>query len=244
VPYHYVTKAQFDDAISRGELTVEQGVFVQAIVPGGAAASLTIPKGSQITAVDGKSVTIPPDVIRFQEGKTSVVYTLISPKGHVQSTVTVPLRDGKAGIALADSSIQANGRSLQRSLLLASRETVFMTEQTVRGILNLFYTLLTRFHVPAGITGIVGIYGLTSSAVQEGFMTYLQLVALLSLSLAILNVLPLPALDGGRFLFVLAEVITRRPLNQRFELMVNAIGFFLLISLIVIITFNDVLQLF
>lgn len=75
-------------------------------------------------------------------------------------------------------------------------------------------------------------------------MTYLRLVALLSLSLAILNVLPLPALDGGRILFVLAEMVLRRPLNQQFELMVNAIGFFVLIGLILIITFNDVIHLF
>lgn len=119
-----------------------------------------------------------------------------------------------------------------------------MTVQTVKGMRNLFQSLATRGHVPEGITGIVGIAVLTHSSVQEGFMTYLRLVALLSLSLAILNVLPLPALDGGRLLFVLAEMILRRPLNQRFEIVTNAIGFFLLIVLILIITFNDVIHLF
>lgn len=119
-----------------------------------------------------------------------------------------------------------------------------MTDQTVRGIFSLIKSLATRAHVPEGITGIVGIWGLTYTSVQEGFMTYLRLVALLSLSLAILNVLPLPALDGGRLLFVLVEMVIRRPLNQQFELITNAVGFFLLIALILIITFNDVIHLF
>ncbi len=123
-------------------------------------------------------------------------------------------------------------------------ETVFMTQQTVMGLANLVETLVSKLHVPEGITGIVGIAVMTHGSVQHGFMSYLRLVALLSLSLAILNVLPLPALDGGRVMFVIIEAIIRRPLNRRFELLTNAIGFCFLISLIVVITFNDIIHLF
>lgn len=242
VPYHY-TKVQLEDAIARGELVVDKGVFVQALIKGGAADTVGVPKGSAILSVDNHPVTTPEEVIAFQKGKASVAYMLRVTTGKTV-TMTVPLTDGKAGIALADSSIRSNTRPLLRSVVVAWNEMMFMTVQTIKGIYNLFHTLLTRLNVPEGITGIVGIYGLTSSAVQEGFMTYLQLVALLSLSLAILNILPLPALDGGRLLFVLAEIVIRRPLNQRFELLTNMIGFFLLIALIVIITFNDVIHLF
>jgi regulator of sigma E protease len=119
-----------------------------------------------------------------------------------------------------------------------------MTKQTVIGLKQLVVTLVTRARVPEGITGIVGIAVLTHGSVESGFMSYLRLVALLSLSLAILNVLPLPALDGGRLLFVLIEAILRRPLNRRFEVMTNALGFVFLISLIVVITFNDIAHLF
>ncbi|MBM3230787.1 site-2 protease family protein, partial [Candidatus Peregrinibacteria bacterium] len=66
----------------------------------------------------------------------------------------------------------------------------------------------------------------------------------LSLSLAVLNVLPFPALDGGRVLFVLAEAIRRRPLNRRLEVVTNAVGFTILILLIVLITFHDIVSLF
>ena len=85
---------------------------------------------------------------------------------------------------------------------------------------------------------------MTHASVQEGFSTYLRLVALLSLSLAILNILPLPALDGGRLLFVLVEAIGRRPVNRRFEMTTNALGFAFLILLILLITYHDIIRLF
>jgi len=215
-------------------------------LPGGSAAKAGVVKDSAIQSVDGKSVAKPEDVIAFQKDKTRVTYVLMEGKEKKLRTVSVDLKDGKSGIAISPfaAKLSAPVRSLGIAVPMAFKESTFMSVQTVKGITNLVRSLALHGHVPEGITGIVGIAVLTYSSVQEGFMTYLRLVALLSLSLAILNVLPLPALDGGRLLFVLVEVLMRRPLNQRFELMVNAIGFFLLISLIIIITFNDVIHLF
>jgi regulator of sigma E protease len=105
-------------------------------------------------------------------------------------------------------------------------------------------SLFMRTGVPEGITGVVGIVVLTHDSVQEGFMHYLRLVALLSLSLAIFNILPFPALDGGRLMFVLYEAIARRPAPRHFEMTVNAIGFGLLLLLIAIITYHDIARLF
>lgn len=244
VPYHYVTQQQFDEAVQLGEMTYRTGVFIKDVAKGGAADAVQVSRGSEIISIDGTLVTTPKDVIKMQAGKTSVTYALRDTKTGKESMVELTLIDSKSGIVLADSIIEARYRSWKRSFALSAREMSFMTVQTLNGMRNLFSTLFTRFRIPEGITGIVGIYGLTSSAVQEGFMTYLQLVALLSLSLAILNILPLPALDGGRLLFVLVEMVIRRPLNQQFEVLVNAVGFFLLISLIIIITFNDVIHLF
>jgi regulator of sigma E protease len=157
----------------------------------------------------------------------------------------VRLRDGTAGIDISayPLHLSAPDRSVFESFTLALRESWIMTVQTVKGIGQLFLSLAVRGTVPEGITGIVGIAQLTHVSVQQGFMTYLRLVALLSLSLAILNILPFPALDGGRLLFVVAEGISRRPVNRRFELATNAAGFMFLILLIVLITFYDILRL-
>ncbi len=246
VPNFYQSIEEMQEASQRGEIFLETGVYISDVLPGGPAAKAGVVKESAIQSVDGIVVNKPEDVLELQKGKSRVTYVLMEGEQKNIRSVDIELEGGKSGVAISPfaAKLSAPLRPVTTAAHLAYKESVFMTYQTVHGILNLFRSLATKGHVPEGITGIVGIAVLTYSSVQEGLMTYLRLVALLSLSLAILNILPLPALDGGRLLFVLIEMIARRPLNQRFELMVNAIGFFLLIALIIIITFNDVIQLF
>ncbi len=246
VPNFYQTIEQMEEAAAKGEITLKTGVYVNDVLPGGTAEKAGIKKDSAIVTVDGTYVSKPEDLVKLQEGKKQVTYEVKADRRATPEKVVVQLVDGKSGVSISAyaAELSAPKRSVGEAMVLAIRETEFMTVQTVIGMGNLVRSLVTRGHVPEGITGIVGIAVLTHSSVQEGFMTYLRLVALLSLSLAILNVLPLPALDGGRILFVLCEMVLRRPLNQQFELMVNAIGFFVLIGLIIIITFNDVIHLF
>lgn len=246
VPNYYGSLEELRAAADRGEISMTTGVYITDVLPDSPAAKAGLVKDSAIIAVDGTPVSTPEEVISLQEGEWQVTYTVKEGREATERDVRVILSDGKSGIAISPfaASLSAPTRSVGEAVRIAGKETVFMTVQTVYGIGNLIRSLALRAHVPEGITGIVGIAVLTYSSVQEGFMTYLRLVALLSLSLAILNILPLPALDGGRLLFVLVEMIIRRPLNQRFELMTNAIGFFLLIGLIIIITFNDVWHLF
>ncbi len=246
VPNFYTSIEQMQEAAARGEISMETGVYISAVLPDGPAAKAGVLKDSAIQSVNGTPVAKPEDVVALQKGKSHVLYTLMEGKEKKIRTVDVGLNDGKSGVAISAfaAKLSAPLRSVPTAVHVAWRETTFMTVQTVKGIGNLIHSLATTGHVPEGITGIVGIAVLTYSSVQEGFMTYLRLVALLSLSLAILNILPLPALDGGRLLFVLIEMVIRRPLNQRFELLVNAVGFFLLIALILVITFNDVIHLF
>ncbi len=94
------------------------------------------------------------------------------------------------------------------------------------------------------VAGPVGIAGILSRGVRAGAWPTLILVALLSLNLAIINLLPFPALDGARISFSLWEIITRRKVSPTVENAVHTIGFLILISLLVLITFWDVLRLF
>jgi len=97
--------------------------------------------------------------------------------------------------------------------------------------------------VSEGVSGPVGIAAITSQAVALGPISVLQLVGLLSLNLAVINILPIPALDGGRFLFIIIETVTRRRVNPSIEKWTHTIGFAFLLALIVLITYNDVLKL-
>ncbi len=92
-------------------------------------------------------------------------------------------------------------------------------------------------------SGPVGIVSEIGKAAQNGFKNVLYLLALISVNLGLFNLLPLPALDGGRILFVLIEFIFRKPVPQKYEAIVHAIGFLALLVLMVFVTFNDVFRL-
>ena len=93
-------------------------------------------------------------------------------------------------------------------------------------------------------SGVVGIFNLVSRTLSSGFLAYLSLIALLSVNIGIMNFLPIPALDGGRAVFLIYEAITHKKPNKKFETLLNNIVFILLLILFVFVTYNDILRLF
>jgi len=243
----FFTIEEMQTAADRGVINLELGVLIQEVVSGESAAKVGVPSRSHLVAIDGVPVTMPEEVVELQKGKNRVNYTVRTGEGWVEEqNYSVSLVNGKAGvdIILFPVVLSAPERTVSVALLLSLRETWAVSKQTVIGIGHLFSSIIRQGTVPEGIAGIVGIAQLTHASVQEGLMTYLRLVALLSLSLAVLNILPFPALDGGRLLFVFAELIRRRPVNRRFEMLTNTIGFGFLIFLLAFIAFYDVIRLF
>ncbi|MBM7552715.1 RIP metalloprotease RseP [Thalassobacillus pellis] len=94
------------------------------------------------------------------------------------------------------------------------------------------------------LSGPVGIYDATDRVVQTGFINYLMWTAILSINLGIVNLLPLPALDGGRLLFVGIEAVRGKPIDPQKEGVVHFIGFALLMLLMLVVTWNDIQRLF
>ena len=99
------------------------------------------------------------------------------------------------------------------------------------------------------MSGPVGITGMISSTVQdmqnsfrEGLLNLLNLVAIISINLGIFNLLPLPALDGGRILFLLIEGIRRKPVKRELEGMIHLVGLGIFMLLMVFIVFNDIIK--
>jgi regulator of sigma E protease len=96
---------------------------------------------------------------------------------------------------------------------------------------------------PQGVSGPVGIYQLTGLVAGEGFWSMMELVAVLSVNLAVFNVLPFPALDGGRLFFIGLEWILRRRLPAGLEQKVNTWGMIILLLLMALVSFQDVIRL-
>lgn len=94
------------------------------------------------------------------------------------------------------------------------------------------------------VSGPVGIIGMVGDAATFGFAYLLGFVAFISLNLAVINLIPFPALDGGRVFFIIIETITRRQIKPKIANIVNATGFFILIALMIVITYRDIMKFF
>lgn len=117
------------------------------------------------------------------------------------------------------------------------------TTQTAVALFDFFKNIVLFKADLSQVSGPVGIAGEVGSATAQGFTTLLSFMALISINLALINLIPIPALDGGRLLFVIIEAIIRRPLNPRIAERVNMVGFALLILLMVVVTGHDIYKL-
>jgi regulator of sigma E protease len=119
-----------------------------------------------------------------------------------------------------------------------------VTKETAVGLWHFFYGLATFTADLSQVSGPVGIAGAVGTASRHGIAALLSLTAVISINLALINLIPIPALDGGRLLFVIIESIIRRPLPAAAARAVNTVGFGLLILLMLVVTAHDVFKIF
>ena len=108
---------------------------------------------------------------------------------------------------------------------------------------GIFSTAFSRFRADLSqVAGPVGIVSAVGAASAQGFGELLSLMAIISINLALINLIPIPALDGGRLLFVIIESIIRRPIKPSIAHAVNSIGFAFLVLLMVVVTAHDIFK--
>jgi regulator of sigma E protease len=122
------------------------------------------------------------------------------------------------------------------------KDAVFWGQTIVLGLWGLFGGLF-KGQVPQDVSGPVGIFAVTTEAAKTGILTLVNFIGILSVNLAILNVLPFPALDGGRLLFIGIEAVTRKKVSPKVEGAIHNIGMIILLALLLVITIGDVRRL-
>ncbi len=104
--------------------------------------------------------------------------------------------------------------------------------------------LLSGKYGISAVSGPVGVTATIGSAAKESFLNLLPIMALITINLGVFNLLPVPALDGGRIFFIFVEMIIRKPIPKRFEGIVHGVGLALLLLIMLLITFKDIIALF
>ena len=227
-------------------------LIVSDVVPGSPAAAGGLKAGDEIVgAVDSKGVQLatltPEQMVNFVSARGGRPITLSYIDAGKQATTTVtpanavvPGAEGRPalGIALALVTIQSEpwGQAIQDAFYQTGNAFV-----SVGG--SLWALLDTAIHGALNLSGVVGPVGIVSyvgQASQNGFGSVLLLAALISVNLAIVNLIPIPALDGGRLFVLVLEAILRRPAPQLAIQLLNFIGISLIILLMLVVTYHDI----
>lgn len=211
----------------------------------GATSNASLQRYDRILKINGNSVFTANDV----------TFSMISDKdGIVDFTV---LRDGKKlelpGIDFG-MQVEENGTRLinldfyvfsaQKTFWGSVKYTFLWMFSIVRQVWLSLANLLTGNFTMSELSGPVGVSTAIGQASSAGMGTLLLLIGFITVNIGVFNLLPVPALDGGRLVFLLIELIMRRPVNPKYEGYVHVAGFVALMGLMLVVTFNDIIRLF
>lgn len=153
-----------------------------------------------------------------------------------------PVKEGdnppRIGVSLVRTGIQ--DYPWYQAIWMGAKATVIMIWNIIIGFLVIIKNLIITQQAGVDLAGPVGIAVLTGRVAQQGLVYLMQFVAILSINLGVINLFPFPALDGGRILFLIIEKIRRKPVSQKVENTMHALGFILLLLIMVLVTFKDV----
>ena len=198
------------------------------------------------------------DRILKVNGKNAATYDTLALELQVNTGKNIKLEVDRNGqtetVNLKPKKVKENGEEVYRygftitdevetgffaSLKYAFSKTFSLLHQM---ILVIGYLVTGNLNLNA-LAGPVGIFGIVGTAADAGIWSVLSLIALLSVNVGFINLLPLPAFDGGRLLFIIIEKIKGKPVDPRLENTIHAVGFFLLMALMLLITYNDIIRL-
>lgn len=202
-----------------------------------------IKKGDQIIEVNGKKIG-------------SVDRLLLELRMHSGEEITMKVKnsDGSKEVTLVPKIEKVDGEDVYRygftlnskiekgllpSIEFAINKTVNMIEQM--GVI--VKSLITGELELSNLSGPIGIYGVVDESAKAGFINVVYLTAIISINVGFINLLPIPAFDGGRLLFLIIEKIKGSKVNPRVENMLHSMGFILLMILTLIVAYSDILKL-
>ena len=247
-----VSPERHTEFVEKGWIELDTtGAFVESVEEGSPAAEVGIETGDYITHIDNTQVTIPNDVTEVKEAglKGSAFHMRLLRKdpetGGVAKDFVVqilPNEQGNFGVVLSQRILDGTvSLPVGTAFVEAGKEMWILTVGTLDMLGKLVSDMVSEKRIPDEIGGPVRIADVTHDFVQLGdLMMLLQFTALISLSIAIMNILPLPALDGGRLVFLFFELITRRQPSPKWETIIHTGGFLLLMLLLIMISINDV----
>lgn len=223
---------------------VDSKPYVASFEKGYPAVESGLSKGDLILSLDGVDVKEQNDVLAKLGSNTgeSILFRVQKKDGSVEEYSITPIVDSKK---LYKFGLRLEG-TRKRGLVTSFKYAIGTTVSLFGEMGQMLIDLVTPDENQIGIddlSGPVGIYTIIDSQAKLGLENLLFLVAYLSINVGIINLLPFPAFDGGRILFLCIEKIFRKPVSKKVENIIHSIGFLLIIGLLIFVTFNDISRL-
>jgi regulator of sigma E protease len=222
----------------------EQDVYVMQVEAGSAAAAAGLHPGDRLLTVNGKTVVsagVVQQAVVHSQGKP-VEFTYMR-QGKIDTTWITPQRTNdsklpwRVGI-LAGPKIRTHFVSLP--LPQAFVQSLRFNKENADMIFKVLGSIIERRVSPKTMTGPIGIAEMSNQAAQEGAWTFLFLMAVVSLNLAIFNLLPIPILDGGTLLMLIIEILLHREVSNQVKEAIFKVGFVFLMMVVVFVIYNDI----
>ncbi len=225
----------------------DQKVQVVEVIKGTPAESAGLEVGDAIVAINGeitKTNEQIQDIVRDSIGKT-LSYS-IKRKGENIEKQIIPViieESGEGGIGVSITETGIVRYSFFNAIWEGIKTTGFITWFILMAFVDLIVGLVTGNGVSVEVGGPIRIAEITGDAVRMGMSYLINFTALLSINLAIINILPFPALDGGRIIFLFIEKLQGKPVSKRIEAVVHQTGMILLMLLMVLVVYKDIARL-
>ncbi len=216
------------------------------VVPNSPASEAGLHSGDVLLSIDGQTLSPTEAASYIARSSGSLVFSINRGGERKEFSITPALGIFSPGRAVGISMETIGTAKLPPHLALyhGGKITLSLTLATAEALgAFLSQAVLGRADL-SSVTGPVGLVGIVGEVAELGFGYLISFTALISINLAIINLLPFPALDGGRLLFVILEAIFRRPIPPKIFNALNAAGFALLIFLMILITVRDVRNIF
>ncbi|NGP44095.1 RIP metalloprotease RseP [Bacillaceae bacterium SIJ1] len=208
----------------------------------GAAKAAGLMAGDEVVSIDGEPIDSWREIQQYVLERPGQELSFVIERDGEQATVPLTpkaVEQGEQTIGLIGVTGNLE-RSFTGAIIGGAQDTYLFAKQ----ILIAVGKLVTGQFTIEALSGPVGIYDQTDQFVQSGIVTLVRWAALLSINLGIINLLPLPALDGGRLVFILLEGVRGKPIDPGKEGLVHFVGFALLFLLMIVVTWNDIQRLF
>lgn len=230
-----------NSAVVITEVRAETPAATAGLVAGDAIKALRAPDATLAPKGAGE---IGPFIAAHAGEELAIAYERNGKPGEVTVTPVEGVVPDRAAIGIAMDDIGTVRLWPHQALWQGGVMTASLTAETAKGIAQFFKDLFVRDEAAlAQVMGPVGLVGVVGDAASVGFSYLLLLAALISINLAIINLIPFPALDGGRLLFIAIEAARGKAINPRVTNTANAVGFALLIALMVLVTWSDIAKL-